>query len=645
MDFEKWGKIAEKIPEYRRGGTAGMARKGDMMMKIPGLSLRSISCLLASASLHLLYADVERGIHGTGLRIPTQEEIKYLEQAWPKIIKVKPNKIGAARIQNYLESQGQLLHGNLIGVSADEEITTNRHPNLHAFAEEIGVLPPYVDNSTLPCFPPIGDQGQEGSCVAFASTYYHATHEVGLTNGYNNKTSNTYILSPKWTYNMIDNGGDNGAFPPDAYVLLSQNGAITNVKFPYVVGDVRSWDLNTQDWIDAMSNRTTPPNYVTGIGGPSQNLTQIKQLLNNGHVLTFATFVESWQYSTIPQNPQSGADNRFAGQHVATWMNGQLGGHFVTIVGYNDNIWVDINGNGQVDPGEMGAFLVANSWGSNWGNNGFIWVAYDAFLSTSTVSNGPSKGRVALASALNNDVVNVSGKAQNYKPVIVAEFGLTSAARSQISISGGISTPSMTMPSQIFKSGAINFQGGPFGFDGSMDTSTAVFALDLTDLVNLNATTNDRFYLTVDDHATGNPTVVQSYSLIDYSQGTAVNAPNLPQTIDNMTATLHIDHTVIPPMPPSNPLTVAINAPINNSTVSCSVPVSVSVVDNTASIATIELLVDGALIIADNNVPYIFLLDTTKLTNGVHTLTVTAKDSANNMGTASVTMQVHNGCN
>jgi hypothetical protein len=25
MDFEKWGKIAEKIPEYRRGGTAGMA--------------------------------------------------------------------------------------------------------------------------------------------------------------------------------------------------------------------------------------------------------------------------------------------------------------------------------------------------------------------------------------------------------------------------------------------------------------------------------------------------------------------------------------------------------------------------------------------------------------------------------------------
>jgi len=25
MDFEKWSKIAEKIPEYRRGGTAGMA--------------------------------------------------------------------------------------------------------------------------------------------------------------------------------------------------------------------------------------------------------------------------------------------------------------------------------------------------------------------------------------------------------------------------------------------------------------------------------------------------------------------------------------------------------------------------------------------------------------------------------------------
>lgn len=614
-------------------------------MRLPFLHTASISLLAVLASLNVLHANVERGDRGTGLRVPTQEEIHHLEQEWPKVIQVRPNKIGVARIQRYLESQGRPMHESLVGVGANEEIVTNKHPNAHLTHEGAVTLPPYVDNSTLPSFPPIGDQGQEGSCVAFGSTYYHATHEVGLTNGYNNKTSNANILSPKWTYNMIDRGGDFGAFPPDAYVLLSQNGAALNVKFPYVVGDVRSWDLNTQDWIDAMSNRTTGPTYVAGIGGASQNLTQIKQLLNNGHILTFATFVESWQYATIPQNPQPGADNRFTGQHVATWMNGQYGGHFMTIVGYNDNIWVDINGNGQIDPGEMGAFLVANSWGSNWGNHGFIWVAYDAFLSTSAVSNGPSQGRVPLAAALNNYVVNVSGKAQNYKPIVVAEFGLTSAARSQISVAGGISTPSVTTPTQTFKSGAINFQGGAYGFDGSTNATTAVFALDLTDLINPTVTASDRFYLTVQDNAAGNPTIVQSYSLIDYSQGVTINAPNLPHTIDNMATSLYIDHTIMPPMPPSQPLTVTITAPANNATVSCSVPVSVNVVDNAAAVSTVQLSVDGTVIATDNSAPYTFLIDTTKLTNGSHTLAVAASDSANNMGSASITMQVHNGCN
>ena len=38
----------------------------------------------------------------------------------------------------------------------------------------------------------------------------------------------------------------------------------------------------------------------------------------------------------------------------------------MTVLGYNDDIWVDINNNGIVDTGER-AFRIANSWGTGWG--------------------------------------------------------------------------------------------------------------------------------------------------------------------------------------------------------------------------------------------------------------------------------------
>ena len=37
----------------------------------------------------------------------------------------------------------------------------------------------------------------------------------------------------------------------------------------------------------------------------------------------------------------------------------------MTIVGYDDDIWYDINEDGKVQEGEKGAFKVANSWGDD----------------------------------------------------------------------------------------------------------------------------------------------------------------------------------------------------------------------------------------------------------------------------------------
>ena len=115
-------------------------------------------------------------------------------------------------------------------------------------------VPSSVDLSTSPCFPPIANQRGLESCVAFATTYYQYSYEVNKLNNVTN-TSDRVIYSPKWTFNLLNNGKNLGLNPIDAYSVLETLGSLKNSDFPYT-DNYTQWPSQLQnEKIEALETR------------------------------------------------------------------------------------------------------------------------------------------------------------------------------------------------------------------------------------------------------------------------------------------------------------------------------------------------------------------------------------------------------
>ena len=83
----------------------------------------------------------------------------------------------------------------------------------------------------------------------------------------------------------------------------------------------------------------------------------------------------------------------------------------------------------------------------------------------------------------------------------------------------------------------------------------------------------------------------------------------------------------------TTPPTAAITAPAAGATVAGTIAVAVSATDN-VGVTRVDVRVDGAVVGSATAAPFAVALDTTRLTNGGHTLTAQAVDAAGNQGSA-----------
>lgn len=474
----------------------------------------------------------------TGALPLTREQYDWLEKNAIKTTKVELNELGLARINKARKEKG-LPEYSGIKVKRTGEAVIPLAPDEATGAGTLGTeaLPSAIDNSTLKYFPPIRSQGSLGSCQSFATTYYTFTHMTAFARNWDVKDNavNTNKFSPKFVYNMINRGLNEGAMNTEAINLLLKHGAPTWASFPYD-SDYTSWATTASLWREAINYRADQTGIIQNID-TTTSLDSLKQLLNDGYILNYNTWVSSWQLRAIKNNPNSTVDDPYVGKNAVYYVNGQSGGHTMTLVGYNDAIWVDINNNNILDSGELGALRIANSWGTSYEDAGFCWVAYDALKSTSAVSGGPSSGR--QPAFWDKTVYWLTGKPA-YIPRLVGEFSVSHNQRNQMNIDLGYSGTSVTTPAATWNAYAVSNMGGALSFNG-----TIVF--DFTDLINqygLDNGTQWRWYTKlVDSTSDSYAGTINSLKVIDGISGVLTLSSNsFPATFNGSTVYRWVDY-------------------------------------------------------------------------------------------------------
>jgi hypothetical protein len=275
--------------------------------------------------------------------------------------------------------------------------------------------------------PPVGDQGQIGSCVAWTIAHgimgYYAKRTGGVGAPY----------APLFLYmrNVVRGGAPSAGLYPDA-VLANAQAAGVDTQAHYWQG---AYNYQTPPTADQIANAT---NYkITGwsrlFAGPNQGApaqTVIQEALAAGSpvALSFPVY-RDFMY--------------LQGDTVYNTLSGtSLGGHMVTAFGYDaQGVWL------------------RNSWGTSWGNRGDVKVSW-AFITrvvdsaytvagirtpAAPVTVAPTVAGLSVKKAAPGAAVTITGA--GLADATAVKFGTQDATFSPVT-AGGITKLVVTVPAQ-----------------------------------------------------------------------------------------------------------------------------------------------------------------------------------------------------
>lgn len=210
---------------------------------------------------------------------------------------------------------------------------------------------------------PVEDQLDLGSCTAHAGAGVVEYYE---RRAFGNHIEASRLFLYKTTRNLMEVEGDTGAWLRATIGALVLFGVPAEKYCPYKVKD---YDKEPDSFLYSMAGNYQSVKYFShdpqGSGVlSSEVLLSVKTYLEAGIPSMFGF----WGFNSFESSERPG-DIPFPGdEEKAIW------GHAVMAAGYDDE---HIIRNTKYNTETKGAFLIRNSWGSGWGEEGYGWLPYD----------------------------------------------------------------------------------------------------------------------------------------------------------------------------------------------------------------------------------------------------------------------------
>lgn len=374
----------------------------------------------------------------------------------------------------------------------------------------VEALPDHWNNGEQRYFPPIFSQGGYGSCGVSSHVGYMMTSEM---NAYNNTDASLpeNQLTPMFEYPFTYHGPGKDemalyvGFPTaDLYGGRYESSIYGGSECDR--GDwgwVQGYDIFHNAMCHRISHAANFPNDV----GTEAGREAVKRYLYNhnadpafegrGGIVCIGVGISKSGRAKIPANDNNSAIGVAGKEYMQHWNPGGCD-HAMTIVGYDDRIQFDLDGNGvagetenSIGQDENGAWIIANTWGA-WGNAGFIYCPY------------------ALGGGVTNEVKTPGGQTAykaawywapyvyywrgGYTPQRTMKVTMQYDHRSEISVQVGVAADTTaTQPEKTFQFAYINYTGDGTGTDpampmlgtwadGKVHDEPMEFGVDLTDL-------------------------------------------------------------------------------------------------------------------------------------------------------------------